>query len=95
MVAERIGPIEPESDEAKLVLRALNHPVEVTVGDQVFRIDRIRNTGLPPVDPERQLAAIRALADVLKESPTFDADEIKAEIRRYRDLASEGRFGDE
>lgn len=91
MVAERIGPIEPDSDEAKLVLKAVDHAVEVTVGEHVFRIDRIRETGLPPVDPEKQLAAIRKIAGMLKDSPTFDAERLKAEIREYRDSADDGR----
>jgi hypothetical protein len=95
MVAERIGPIEPDSDEAKLVLRAVDHPVEVSVGNQVFRIDRIGDTGLPAYDPEEQLASLRELAKVLIHSPTFDAGKLKEEIRQYRDEASEGRFGEE
>jgi hypothetical protein len=95
MVAKRIGPIEPDSDVARLVLQAVDDPVELTIGDQAFRIIRIRDTGLSTVDPEKQLAAIRSLADLLKDSPTFDAEALKSEIRRYRDEASEGRFGDE
>lgn len=95
MVAERIGPIEPDSDEAKLVLRAADHAVEVTVGDQLFRIVRIRETGLPPVDPEKQLAAVLKIAGMLKDSPTFNADELIAQIRRDRETADDGRFSDE
>ncbi|MCC6704422.1 MAG: hypothetical protein IT334_06065 [Thermomicrobiales bacterium] len=95
MVAERIGPIEPDSDAARLVLRAVDHAVELTIGDQAFRITWINDTGSPAGDPEKQLAAIHNLANLLKNSPTFDAEGLKSEIRQYRDDASEGRFGDE
>lgn len=95
MVAERIGPIEPDSDEAKLVLKAVDHAVEVTVGDKVFRIHRIQDTSVPPVDPEKQLAALLKISSMPKFSSAFDADELIAQIRRDRESADEGRFTDE
>ena len=95
MVAERIGPIEPDSDAARLVLRAVDHAVELTIGDQAFRITRIHGVGSPSTDPEKQLAALLKISSMPKFSPAFDADELIAQIRRDRESADAGRFLDE
>ncbi len=94
MATERVGPIDPESGPGKLLLRAMDHPVEVTIEEKTFRIQRVFENGLPYVDPEKQLAALRALAGVLEDSPTFNADDLNAEIRADRHGVDEDQGDD-
>jgi len=96
MVAKKIEADESHPDRANAIKTTAVRPVKVTPEGEVIYIDRSDIAALPSVDSAKQREAMFGIVGLLKDSPTFNGDAWIAEIRRERDVASEGRFtGDE
>ncbi len=84
--------IEPESETAKVIVEASEHPTILVINGSRFRVEREpdapalhENRLWEGYDPQRAIEGMRAAAGSWRD---VDTEQLKADIRRWREEGS-------
>lgn len=80
--------VSPDSETARLLREAATSPIQVDIGEAVYRVDAAKTK--KPYDPERMIRAIYASAGILKRAGV-DAEQLEKDLYAERTQNSTGR----